>query len=171
MKGIAKFKQPSIVLVPGCFATKEFYQSVISSLLAYSHNVEFAALSSIVSRNISEQDKPSAATLEDDISCIRVILTRLANGGKDVLLVAHGYGAFPANEACRSLSKLDRMAQGRTGGVIGLLYITGFIPSVGQSLAELVAEMDEKPAGSTMILDVSKVQFLNNGDQKKLINY
>ncbi|RDW64644.1 hypothetical protein BP6252_10295 [Coleophoma cylindrospora] len=147
-------RKPTIIIAPGCFAPIEMYEHVISGLRAHDYDVEFAALPSIV--RLDTSPRPAAATLEDDVACIRQIATRLADDGKDVLFLGHGYGAFPANEACRSLTKLDRTARGKGGGVIGLLFVTGFVPSIGQTITDLVSEIPREPdEANTMSLEGS----------------
>ncbi|RDW68619.1 hypothetical protein BP5796_09276 [Coleophoma crateriformis] len=152
--------KPTIIIAPGCFAMIEMYESVISGLRAHDYDVEFAAVPSIV--RLGTSPRPAAATLEDDVAFIRQIATRLADDGRDILLLGHGYGAFPTNEACRSLTKLDRTARGKGGGVIGLLHIAGFVPSMGQTMTDLVSEIPRDPNEAvTMSLEGSDYFTVN----------
>jgi hypothetical protein len=156
-----RFKKPAVVFVPAAFAPKSLYDSLLSILLIHNYDVHFPELSSVIPREVLPEDRPRAATLEDDISCVRRVVIDLANTGKDILLVGHGYGALPASECCRSLTKLERTTRGQRGGIVGLLYISGLIPSFGQNILDLFKEMLRDPTNQhMMVLDVGDLLLL-----------
>ena len=43
---------------------------------------------------------------------------------------------IPASESVKGLTKRERSAQGKSGGVVRLAYMTALVPPVGKSLAE-----------------------------------
>ena len=74
-----------------------------------------------------------------DAACIRGEIDRLVVGqGKDVVVVAHSYGGVVASEAVKEeLGKKARESKGERGGVVRLVYISGFVLDQGASLAGL----------------------------------
>lgn len=46
----------------------------------------------------------------------------------------HSYGGLPGATAAKGLSKSERKAAGKPGGIIGLIFICAFIAKDGQSL-------------------------------------
>ena len=77
----------------------------------------------------------------DDAAAIAATVTWLADDGKDVVLVLSSYAGFPGTEGSFGLSKASRTKQGQSGGIIGIVYVAAFLPSVGDSVAELNGRM------------------------------
>lgn len=73
---------------------------------------------------------------DEDAGIIRSAVEELLDAGKDVLLVVHSYGSIPACDAIVGLSKTEREAHGRAGGVVALVYIAAFILPEGASLID-----------------------------------
>lgn len=48
----------------------------------------------------------------------------------------HSYGGVPGSSAARGLGKVQRVGEGKTGGVVGLIYISGFVLPGGASVAD-----------------------------------
>ncbi|KAL3427605.1 alpha/beta-hydrolase [Phlyctema vagabunda] len=136
--------KPAIVIVPGSFAGISMYESLILSLETQGYAVRFANLPSIISKSLPVSSRPHPATLEDDSNAITRIITELAEEGREILLVGHSYGGIPMTESCSNQTKYERKARGRSGGVIGMLFITSFVPSVGESMKDMMAAI-EKP--------------------------
>jgi pimeloyl-ACP methyl ester carboxylesterase len=110
--------KPTIVLVPGAWHKGSIYSPTAS--LLESHGYPTICL-----------DLPSAGAVppntsfDGDVSAIRDCLTSLISQDKEVVLVSHSYGGFPAGEAPKGLSKKERSAQGLKGGVIRFVVING----------------------------------------------
>ena len=46
----------------------------------------------------------------------------------------HSYGGYPGSAAAAGLSKATQMAASKQGGIIGLIFMCGFIAHEGESL-------------------------------------
>lgn len=66
------------------------------------------------------------------------ILLPQINEGREVVLVAHSYGGSPGAEAAKGLSISEQRAAGRKGGIVGLIFICGFITRAGQTLRSML---------------------------------
>lgn len=73
---------------------------------------------------------------DKDAQVVLDILTPLVEEqGKDVLLIGHSSGGWTATEVARPcLHAKTRKEKGLKGGVIGILYIGGFVIPVGESI-------------------------------------
>lgn len=81
------------------------------------------------------------ATVADDAKHIRQrYLTQLVTEGKEVIVVMHSYSGIPGTESIKGFARKDLAAQGRKGGVVGLVYITAFLVAAGGSVASILGE-------------------------------
>lgn len=65
----------------------------------------------------------------------RYLLPLVENQGKDVLMLMHSYAGMPGAGAATGLSNRVRQRQGKKGGVVGLVMISGFLVPEGLSCA------------------------------------
>lgn len=72
--------------------------------------------------------------LQPDIAAIRDLVERECNAGHDVVVVSHSWSGLPVNSALDGLSKNEREQSGQKGGVVQLVFLSAFIPDVGESL-------------------------------------
>ena len=87
-------------------------------------------------------------TIYDDAAVIRQVAAKLADEGKDVVLVGHSYGGVPATEAIKGISKAEREKEGKKGGVVRVAYMTCLVPAVGENAGDVLAAAqlaDEEP--------------------------
>ncbi|KIW22402.1 uncharacterized protein PV07_12290 [Cladophialophora immunda] len=128
---------PAIVIIPGSFSTAQLYFDVVDRIqtLSGSKSVFVNNLPS-ASRNPPEDP----ATLDDDAKFFRAIIEKVANQGKDVVVVAHSYGGVVGTETLRGVGKAERQARGQPGGVVRLVYLAAHVPSAGHSLKSMVGE-------------------------------
>ena len=80
------------------------------------------------------------ASLEDDATFFRRLIERLSDRGEDVVLVAHSYGGVVGTECVKGVTKSERQAQGKKGGVVRIVYLTSHVPGVGHSLTDEIGE-------------------------------
>ncbi len=74
-----------------------------------------------------------------DAAAIRAnILTPRIAAGEEIVLVMHSYGGAPGSCAAVGASKEDLQASGKIGGIIGLIYLAGFLLREGDSLIDLL---------------------------------
>ena len=109
----------TVAIVPGAYHTPVHFDTFISFLHAEGYPTVSKQLPSV------DAATPSTTTSERDSHFIvDQILTPLLDAGKDIVLVAHSYGGCPAGAAANGLSKAERIAAGKKGGIIGLIWVT-----------------------------------------------
>ena len=73
--------------------------------------------------------------MAEDAASIHAELEKLADEGKEIVVIGHSYGGIPVSEAQKGLSLEERRKEGKKGGVVRLGYLTAFVPPVGISCA------------------------------------
>lgn len=123
---------PLIILVPGAFGTPESFGPLLPHLREAGYHTHPGPYAS------SNPTDPSAATCANDIGSLRngVLLPLLDKLQKDVVILAHSYGAIVASGAAKGLDKATRAGNGQSHGVIGLIYVAGNIVLNDESLGE-----------------------------------
>jgi hypothetical protein len=119
-----KMSKPTVVAFPGAFHLASCMDPFISEL----HNVGFPAeaLSLPSCGNASKG-------MDDDEDAIRSALIRHMDEDKDVLLVLHSFSGIPGSAAVSGLDRKSRQTLGKKGGLLGIAYISSFIPKDLQS--------------------------------------
>ena len=124
--------KPTILIVPGGFTLPELYSDVTTHVASEGYSVQALHLPSVgYKTNVP-------GTMQDDAAFIASEISKHANEGKDVVLIAHSYGGLPATESTKGLSKVDRRRQGNSGGLVRLAYISSIILPVGESDASVI---------------------------------
>ena len=122
----------TVLIVPGGFTLPELYSDVITHVASEGYSVQALHLPSVgYKTNVP-------GTMQDDAAFIASEVSKHANDGKDVVLIAHSYGGLPATESTKGLSKVDRQRQGNSGGLVRLAYISCIILPVGESDASVI---------------------------------
>lgn len=123
---------PLILLVPGAFGTPDGY----GPLLPYLKEAGFTTHPGPYAS--SNPTDPSAATCAGDIASLRdgTLRPLIEEQQKDVVILAHSYGAIVASGAAKGLDKKTRSSEGLAGGIIGLIYVAGNIVLDNESLGE-----------------------------------
>lgn len=124
----------AIAIVPGSFSPFAFYVSTITKL----QSAGFSAVQVIGYPSIGRKDPSPAATMADDAAYIHSELLNLVDAGYDVVINAHSYGGVPTSESLKGLSKKQREAEGKQGGVVQLVYTAALTPPVGKSIGEVM---------------------------------
>lgn len=83
-------------------------------------------------------------TMYDDAAFIAKEAKRLADEGKEVILIGHSYGGVPVTQSVNGLGIKERQKQGKTGGIVNLAYITSLVPPVGTSAAGVLADVPKE---------------------------
>lgn len=118
--------KPAIVVVPGSFSTPPFYDTFVSQLVAHSFDVQVVSLPSVGGK--------TATNMTDDANAIQAVATKIADDGRDIVLVMHSYGGIPGTESAHGLAKKDREAAGQKGGIVALFYVAALLVQPGMSL-------------------------------------
>ena len=112
-------ENPHIVLIPGGWHPPDYYDDLVAQLKSHGHECHALHLPSI--------GKVRTATVEDDRQYIQETTRKLADQGRDIVIVMHSYGGIPGTESVKRLAKKDRQAEGKQGGVTGLVYLSAFM--------------------------------------------
>lgn len=72
-------------------------------------------------------DHTENMTLEDEYQAIRDAVEKKADAGKDVVLVSHSYGGWPASRAANGYDIESRKKAGKKHGVIELVFFSAFL--------------------------------------------
>jgi pimeloyl-ACP methyl ester carboxylesterase len=131
--------KPIILIVPGGFTLPELYSDVITHVASKGYPIEALHLPSVGYKT------SVPGTMQDDAAFIASEISKHADEGKDVVLIAHSYGGLPATESAKELSKADRQRQGKSGGLVRLAYISCIILPVGESDASVIMPDDMLP--------------------------
>jgi pimeloyl-ACP methyl ester carboxylesterase len=125
-------EKPTVVIVPGSFSPPYFYNTFVSQLTAHKYDAVVVDLPSVGGK--------TAATMTDDAQAIQAVTSKVADEGKDIVLIMHSYGGVPGTESAHGVTKKEREALGKKGGVVALLYVTAFLVGAGKSLGSTMGE-------------------------------
>lgn len=126
--------KPSILLIPGSFSGPDAYDPVFEAVREKGYEIRGLHLPTVGLRK--REGRPGEPpTMYDDAVFIRREVEKLADEGKDVILISHSYGGVPTTESTKGASKAERESQGKKGGVVHIAYMTSVVPAVGESLA------------------------------------
>ncbi|KAI1469341.1 alpha/beta-hydrolase [Daldinia caldariorum] len=131
--------KPTILIVGGSFAPAEVYDDIVDAVQAKGYDIKALHHPSVAFRGGPRPEK--LPTMYDDAALVANEISKLADEGKEVVLVSHSYGGVPASESTKGLTKKERQSQGKPGGVIRLAYMTALVPPVGRSAQSLLAEL------------------------------
>ncbi|KAF3025916.1 hypothetical protein E8E14_014904 [Neopestalotiopsis sp. 37M] len=121
----------SIVIVPAASALPVIYQQVVDAVRADGCDIEALWTPSVGLEDGSSREG-APPTMYDDAAFVAAHITKLADAGKDILVVMHSYGGVAGTQAAQGLIKTERQKQGKPGGIVGLAYMTCLVPELGQ---------------------------------------
>ncbi len=122
--------KPTILLVHGALHDQGTWSLVTPKLSAFSYpNVTISLRTS----------KPSVPDLtpHDDVVAIHDVMLPLLDEGKEVVIIAHSYGAVPGLMSIEDNSIIERKEKGLKGGVKSIMFISSvLISEKGKTCAE-----------------------------------
>ena len=125
------FANPVVVLVPGAWLTPVQYTDLVTTLDLSGYRTVIQKLPSVNAKD------PYIHTVATDTAFVRnSLLLPEITAGREVVLLMHSYGGFPGPVAANGLSKAELSAQGRPGGIIGMVMLSAFVALEGQSLLD-----------------------------------
>lgn len=124
----------AFVLVPGSFSTPIAYDDVVSVLTSPPHSYPSSVIHSISLPSTNSDRSEGPATLQDDAAHVAHAIEDFADQGYDVVMAMNSYAGFVGSEAGKNLSKASRAKAGKQGGLIALVYIAAFLPTMGQTV-------------------------------------
>ncbi|TVY90584.1 hypothetical protein LAWI1_G007608 [Lachnellula willkommii] len=159
--------KPTIALVPGAWHTPAHFDALSSLLNAEGYPTASKQLPSV------DTATPNTTTTQGDSQFIvDQVLTPLLDDGKDIILLVHSYGGSPGGAAANGLSKAERTAAGKKGGIIGLIYVAAFIAPNNISIHTLTGgkfrdwvQIDTPSAGYTFPRYMKEILFNDVPDE------
>jgi pimeloyl-ACP methyl ester carboxylesterase len=120
--------KPHIVLVPGAWHAPFYMEALISKLEGLGYTIH--------ARQMPAVGNPSPPKdLSEDIAALRSMVEEaISPNGNDVVVICHSWGGFVTGNGLVGLSRKEREAEGKKGGVVSLGYMTAFMISEGETL-------------------------------------
>jgi hypothetical protein len=143
---------PTLVLIPGSFNLISSYTTVINKFASFGHSIHAIDL-----RTVGKKPGPPP-TMYDDAAFINSEVGKLADEGKDIVLMGHSYGGIPVSEGLKGVSKKEREACGKKGGVVRVAYLAALVPEVGENST---STLRGSPSGYSEVGEVSSVVFFS----------
>ena len=140
---MSNMSRPELVIVPTSFCISSMYDGQVKFLRERGFSVHALDPPSFPARYKPEVPAPS---MHDDARFISDFVTKLADEGKDVVILAHSYGGCPVSQAVEGLTKHERATQGKYGGVVRIAYLTAIVPRLGASTLATISASSEGKA-------------------------
>ena len=132
--------KPTVFIVPGAWHAPSTYSQLATQLETAGFPTIAVPLPSVNSAN------PLAATCAVDVDSVREKLISLIEAdGKDIVMIAHSYGGVPTGGAAHGLSKLSRTQDGKSGGVLGLVYMSAHAVPEGTTVLGYLGMKEYSP--------------------------
>lgn len=125
-------KSVMIALVPGSFVYATEYDKIVALLEKEGYKSKLIDLLSV-----SDGSRRPPATTDEDAEHIRNELLSILDdeqNASDVVLALHSYAGIPGSSAVKGLNKIDRKKDGKTTGLVGIVYIASYLPEIGESI-------------------------------------
>ncbi|KAL8791759.1 MAG: hypothetical protein Q9195_005635 [Heterodermia aff. obscurata] len=124
--------EPTFVLVPGNFLPSTYYSSTVKLLESHGYPTRVIAIPSTGSDT-------SLTSNELDVAAVREVIQELSDAGKEIIIVAHSYGAIPACEAVDGLGLQERLKLSKSGGVVRLVFVAAWLLQEGENPPDIIA--------------------------------
>jgi hypothetical protein len=128
---------PTIALIAGAWQNPDNYEPLREALAKLGYDS--------VCRSPPSTCLPHGDTdLETDIAFVQEeILRPLVDDGKDVIVLLHSFAGVYGGGALKGFSKAEYSQQGKTGGIIAVVYIAGPCVPSGISTLQLLGIGDD----------------------------
>jgi pimeloyl-ACP methyl ester carboxylesterase len=124
------FSKPHLVLSHGAWHRPSTWSKLNKVLTQHGYTITITDLPS------AGASTPHADSSQDT-AAIRAILSQLIETQSlDVILVLHSYSGIPGSNACSGLLQADRLAAGKAGGIVHVIYLASFVRPIGSTLNE-----------------------------------
>lgn len=124
------------MVIPGSFSPPALYKNFVDNL----RSLDFEAIVEPLQSAIRRESSPSSS-MYDDASHFREVISKLADQGKDIVLIPHSYGGIVANESAKGLLKSDRSKAGKAGGIVEIVNISTLTPAVGETALDVAGKL------------------------------
>jgi hypothetical protein len=126
--------KPQLVLVPGAWHAPFYMATMVSNLEALGYQIHARQYPAVGSSNPPKD-------LSEDIAALRATLEEAIGTGNDVVVICHSWGGFLAGSGLVGLSRQEREAKGKKGGVVRVGYMTAFIVPEGVTLMNAIGDV------------------------------
>ena len=130
--------RPSVVFIPGFWHTSEGFSPLAALLRKAGYPTTPIDLP-------GANTHPSLPDFTQDVATTQKIVTELADAGKEVIVVMHSGGSISGSEALRNLGRKQRLAEGKKGGVVRVVYIGILLPKAGTTMMETFTSVVTSP--------------------------
>jgi pimeloyl-ACP methyl ester carboxylesterase len=116
--------KPTFVLLHGAWHTPKCWTLLTTHLTKAGYEAIAPALP-------SSGSNPPTPDWSADISLIRNTVSDLVDQGRDVVVVMHSFSGMTGGTALQGLGKEERLQEGKSGGVVRLVYVVAFLVPEG----------------------------------------
>ena len=129
--------KPYYVFIPGLCHTPAHFQPLVNAL--GSRGYESRALPLRIDGTHAATAKPA-----DDVKGVRQDIEELAEKtGKDIVIVCHSYGGMVGCQSVRGLTKIERAAEGKAGGVFRIVFIAAIFAKENRTYFDTMFRLPE----------------------------
>lgn len=140
--------KPSVIFLPGSFTPADLYFPIRDAVTARGIDAHVLPLPTV---RLGPHDKRPAPSMYDDAAAISSKVERLADEGKDVIVISSSYSGVPMTQSCKGLSKTERQNDGKKGGLVMLAYMPSTVPAIGQAATDILFDVS---LGNQMPMDL-----------------
>ena len=116
-------------IIPGAWHPSSIYAPFVFQLQSAGYNTV------VIEYPSTNSSSPTTATCTQDAKDVhRQFTSFIEDEGKNLIVIGHSYGGIIAAGAAYGLSAKTRAQEGKSGGVLGLVYISAFVVQEGMSL-------------------------------------
>lgn len=138
----------TIIIVPGAWHGPEHFDKVAKKLEIAGYPTVCVTLKSVGAEEPLTDFWP-------DVEAIRAEISKVADAGQEIIVVAHSYGGIPSSQAIEGFDINSRKAAGKLGGVVHVFYLAAFLIPEGVSI-------DKAVGGDAPFYDVNAERTLVN---------
>jgi pimeloyl-ACP methyl ester carboxylesterase len=124
--------KPHIILVPGAWHAPFYMDTMVSKIQSLGYAVHARQMPAVGSSSPPKD-------LTTDISALRSTVEEAIDTGNDVVVICHSWGGMVTGSGLTGLSKQEREAEGKRGGVVRTGYMAAFIVDIGVSLMDVLS--------------------------------
>jgi hypothetical protein len=149
--------KPTVVAFPGALHEASCMDAFVRSLQSAGFPAEAHTLPT--RGNVGK-------VLAEDEEKMRSAMKKHIDAGKQVVLIVHSFAGFPGCGAVSGLDTKTRQARGETGGVLGVIYLSAFIPREGCTMIDVAYEPEDPWSAPNMesgMLELTKdLEYMKN---------
>jgi pimeloyl-ACP methyl ester carboxylesterase len=127
--------KPHIVLVPGAWHAPFYMDTMVSKIQSFGYTVHARQMPAVGSSS-------PPTDLTTDIAALHSTVEEAIDKDNDVVVICHSWGGIVTGSGLTGLSKQERQAGGKEGGVVRVGYMAAFILDVGVSLMDAIGGKD-----------------------------